>query len=91
MKIDLQGPLIEPPDAFRVGDLFASGSTNDVTAYWLVVALKAGGGAHLLGIGPTGAIVSTATYPAHAIRSRRYVGHCGAIASLTIPLDPEAA
>lgn len=73
---------------FKVGDLYAAGG-NSNTAFWLVVAITERGGAHLLGLNEAGEIVSTASYNAHAIESRRKVGHCPQIAGMTLHVETE--
>lgn len=74
---------------FRVGDLYAAGGSSSKTAFWLVVAITDSCGAHLLGLNADGEIVSTASYNAHAIESRRKVGHCPQIASMTLHIETE--
>ena len=74
---------------FKVGDLYAAGGNSSNTAFWLVVAITERGGAHLLGLNEAGEIVSTASYNAHAIESRRKVGHCPQIAGMTLHVDTE--
>ena len=75
---------------FKIGDLYAAGGNSSNTAFWLVVAITERGGAHLLGLNEAGEIVSTASYNAHAIESRRRVGHCPQIADLTLHVETEA-
>jgi len=75
---------------FKPGDLYAAGGSGSKTAFWLVVAITERGGAHVLGLSEDGQIVSTASYNAHAIESRRKVGHCPQIADLTLHIDTEA-
>ena len=75
---------------FKVGDLYAAGGNSSSTAFWLVVAITERGSAHLLGLNEAGEIVSTASYNAHAIESRRKIGHCPQIADLTLHIDTEA-
>lgn len=74
---------------FKVGDLYAAGGNSSNTAFWLVVAITERGGAHLLGLNDAGEIVSTASYNAHAIESRRKVGHCPQVASMTLHVESE--
>ena len=74
---------------FRVGDLYAAGGSSSKTAFWLVVAITENGGAHLLGLNSDGEIVSTSSYNAHAIESRRKVGHCPEIAGMTLNVETE--
>ena len=75
---------------FKVGDLYAAGANSSDTSFWLVVAITRSGGAHLLGINRVGEIVSTASYNAHAVESRRKVGHCPQIAGMTIHVETES-
>lgn len=75
---------------FQIGDLYAAGNNSSDTAYWLVVAITHRGGAHLLGLNEAGDIVSTASYNAHAIESRRKVGRCPEIASMQLHIESEA-
>lgn len=74
---------------FKVGDLYAAGNNSSNTSYWLVVAVTVRGGAHLLGLNEAGDIVSTASYNAHAIESRRKVGRCPEIASMQLHIESE--
>lgn len=90
MKISIPD-VVSDSIRFKVGDLYAAGGGRGDTAYWLVVAITIGGGAHLLGLNEAGDIVSTASYNAHAIQSRRKVGHCPEIASLSLHVETEAA
>lgn len=73
MRFDVTGaPRAAIP---AVGDVFpAKGGTP--TRFWMVVAISATGGTHLLGLDETGAVVSTASYAAHVMRERPPLGHC---------------
>lgn len=88
MKVSIPEPVRQSL-RFSVGDLYAAGGNSSNTAFWLVVAVTERGGAHLLGLNERGEIVSTASYNAHAIESRRKVGHCPEIASMTLHVETE--
>lgn len=86
MKFDVTGIKDDDEPNFRIGEVYAAGSTNGTTAYWLIVGLRKDGGAHLLGLSKDGRITSTSTYNKYAITSRKRVGYCASISDLVIDI-----
>lgn len=84
----------------RVGDVFPAKSTgpagrNRGTRFWVVAAITTSerGGAvhHLLGLNGKGEVVSTSSYGGWVMGERERLGHCPAMADLTLKIDWENA
>jgi len=72
MRFDVaEAPMLRP---VSVGDVYAAHGPRH-RGFWVVVAVV-GNSCHLLGIDEHGAIVSTASYGAHALREREVIGYC---------------